>query len=57
MSILSILSICLYAKQTMAKAIVFEDKVRGLSIRGLEVTNATYKKRGFPFLLIRHLRS
>jgi len=37
----------------MAKAIVFEDKVKGLAVSGLVVTNATNKKRGFPFLLIR----
>ena len=41
----------------MANAIVFEDKVMGLAVGGLEVTNATNKKRGFPFLLIRRLRS
>ena len=41
----------------MAKAIVFEDKVRGVTVSGLVVTNATNKKRGFPLLLIRHLRS
>ena len=40
----------------MAKAIVFEDKVRGLAVGGLVVTNATNKKRGFPLLLIRFLR-
>lgn len=41
----------------MAKAIVFEDKVKELAVGGLEVTNATNKKRGFPLLLIRFLRS
>lgn len=41
----------------MAKAIVFEDKVRELAVGGLVVTNVTNKKRGFPLLLIRDLRS
>ena len=36
----------------MAKAIVFEDKVRE-AVGGLVVTNVTNKKRGFPLLLIR----
>ena len=38
----------------MAKAIVFEDKVKGLAVVGLVVMNVTNKKRGFPLLLIRY---
>ena len=35
----------------MAKAIVFEDKVKELAVVWLVVTNVTNKKRGFPFCL------